>query len=212
MFVFNNFSDTFGYIYAGVGLSILVIIFMILLCASTWFHKLVCKILDWTIGRTRFKEFNENVKAQIGLLRESTVKVIHKPKAWLALLGINAVKMTCWYIIPAIAIYAAGGNLGGVTISEALTVTSLMQLLIGVVPTSGGVGSLEVVFSLLFVAVFGKITAGSSMVLYRLSTYYLPFIVSLVMMIFVGRDLKKIKKNEQEAKPPQDLLDFENIR
>ena len=87
-----------------------------------------------------------------------------------------------------------------------------MQLLIGVVPTSGGVGSLEVVFSLLFAAVFGKITAGSSMILYRLSTYYLPFIVSLVMMIFVGRDLKKIKKKEQEAKPPQDLLDFENIR
>ena len=213
MFVFDNFSDTFGYIYAGVGLSVLVIIFMILLCASTWFHKLVCKILDWTIGRTRFKDMNENIKIQIGVLRESTIKVIHKPKAWIVLTAINAVKMTCWYIIPAIAIYAAGGNLGGVTISEALTVTSLMQLLIGVVPTSGGVGSLEVVFSLLFAAVFGKITAGSSMILYRLSTYYVPFLFSVVMMIFVGRDLKKIKKREKEnTPPPKELLDFDSIK
>lgn len=193
-FVLDNFSDTFGYIYAGVGLSILVIAFMILLCASAWFHGLVCKILDATLGKTRFREFNEKIKKQIELLRESTRKVINNPKAWLLLLCVNAVKMTCWYIIPAIAIYAAGGTLGGVTVSEALTVTSLMQLLMGVLPTSGGVGSLEVVFSVLFAAVFGKITAGSSMILYRLSTYYIPFIVSIGMMLSVSRDLKKMKQ------------------
>ena len=67
---------------------------------------------------------------------------------------LNIMKMSCWYVIPVIAIYAAGGSLGNVTVSQALTVTALMQLLMGVIPTSGGVGSLEVVFSLLFSKLF----------------------------------------------------------
>lgn len=204
-FVTSNFSSTFGYIYAGVALSVGIIIFMILLCASSWFHKLVCKLLDVTLGKTRFKETNENIKKQIGLLREATVKLIRKPSAWISLTLINTVKMSCWYIIPTLAIYSLGGNLGGVTVAQALTVTSLMQLLMGVLPTSGGVGSLEVVFSVLFAAVFGKVIAGSSMVLYRISTYYLPFVFSLVMMFFIGHDLKKMKKEKTVE------LDFENI-
>ncbi len=93
-----------------------------------------------------------------------------------------------------IAIYAAGGNMGGVSFGQALTVTALMQLIMGVIPTSGGVGSLEVVFSLVFAAVFGKVLAGSSMVLYRLSTYYIPFLVSIVIMLIVGRDIKKSRE------------------
>jgi uncharacterized membrane protein YbhN (UPF0104 family) len=68
-------------------------------------------------------------------------------------------------------------------------------------------------FVMLFAAVFGKITAGSSMILYRLSTYYVPFLFSVVMMIFVGRDLKKIKKREKEnTPPPKELLDFDSIK
>ena len=208
MFVINNFSSSFGYIYAGVALSVGIIIFMILLCGSEWFHKLVCKLLDATLGRTRFKDLNEVIKKQISLLREATVIIIKKPKAWLSLTLINLIKMSCWYIIPTISIYALGGELGNITIYQALTVTSLMQLLMGVLPTSGGVGSLEVVFSVLFAAVFGKVTAGSSMVLYRLSTYYIPFIFSLVMMLFVGRDLKRMKTEKEKT----EILDFENLK
>ena len=206
-FVTGNFSSTFGYIYAGVALSVGIIIFMILLCSSAWFHRLVCKLLDVTLGKTRFKEPNENIKKHIGLLREATVKVIHKPSAWISLTLVNTVKMSCWYIIPTLAIFSLGGNLGGVNVAQALTVTSLMQLLMGVLPTSGGVGSLEVVFSVLFAAVFGKVIAGTSMILYRLSTYYIPFLFSLVMMIFIGHDLKKNKKENKEMIE----LDFEKI-
>lgn len=104
------------------------------------------------------------------------------------------IKMSCWYVIPIIAIYAAGGSLGGVTVAQAITVTALMQLIMGVIPTSGGVGSLEVVFSLLFAAVFGKVMAGSSMVLYRISTYYIPFLISVIIMLAVGKDMKSKKK------------------
>ena len=209
-FVVTNFSSSFRYMYMGVGLSIAIIVFMILLCSAEWFHRLVCKILDATLGKTRFKEVNEKIKTQIVLLREATVKIIKKPAAWISLTLIDALKMSCWYVIPTLAIYALGGDLGGVSFAQGLTVTSLMQLLMGVLPTSGGVGSLEVVFSVLFAAVFGKVVAGSSMVLYRLSTYYIPFLFSLVMMAIIGKDLRKMQKAEEEKKKTE--LDYDNIR
>lgn len=76
----------------------------------------------------------------------SNSKDYQKPAAWISLTLIDALKMSCWYVIPTLAIYALGGDLGGVSFAQGLTVTSLMQLLMGVLPTSGGVGSLEVVF------------------------------------------------------------------
>ncbi len=190
-FFMKHFSNTFVYIYIGVALSIGIIIFLILMCTAGWFHRLVFKLVDVTLGRTRFADFAEKLKFQIDKLREATRKIIHDPAAWLLLGAINVLKMSCWYVIPTIAIYAAGGSLGGVTISEALTITALMQLIMGVIPTSGGVGSLEVVFSLVFAAVFGKVMAGSCMILYRLSTYCIPFLVSMVIMAIVGRDARK---------------------
>ncbi len=197
-FVINNFSDTFGYIYAGVGLSIVIITALILVCGAKWFHRLICKIADAVLGRGRLAKYNlnEKIKAQISVLHDASCKIIRKPVEWLRFVALNALRQSCWYFIPVIAIFALGGNLGDITIGEALTVTALMQLLMGVIPTSGGVGSLEVVFSLLFAAIFGKITAGSCMIVYRLSTYYIPFIISMIIMLALEFDLRKVPEPE----------------
>lgn len=197
-FVVGNFSDTFGYIYAGVGLSIVIITALILVCGAKWFHKFICKIADAILGRGKLAKYhlNEKIKEQISVLHEASCKIIRKPLEWFKFVVINTLRQSCWYFIPVIAIFAMGGTLGDVTIGEALTVTALMQLLMGVIPTSGGVGSLEVVFSLLFAAVFGKITAGSCMIIYRLATYYIPFIVSIIIMLVLEFDLRKVPEPE----------------
>ncbi len=192
-FVIKNFSSTFGYIYLGAGLSIGIIVCMILMCATEGFHSFVLRIIDIFFRNERFAGMKEALKRWAASLREGTKDIIKNPKAWINFSLMNILKMTCWYVIPMIAIYAAGGDMAGVTFGQALTVTALMQLIMGVIPTSGGVGSLEVVFSLLFAAVFGKVLAGSSVILYRLSTYYIPFLISIAVMLVVGRDIKKAR-------------------
>lgn len=193
-FVVRNFSETFIYIYLGAALSIGIIVCMILMCALKSFHDLVLKVIDFIFRSERFEGMKTRLKRWAESLREGTKDIVKSPRAWINFSLMNILKMTCWYVIPMIAIYAAGGDMGGVSFGQALTVTALMQLIMGVIPTSGGVGSLEVVFSLLFAAVFGKVLAGSCMVLYRLSTYYIPFLVSIVIMLIVGRDIKKSRE------------------
>ncbi|MCM1307556.1 MAG: flippase-like domain-containing protein [Butyrivibrio sp.] len=202
-FVIRNFSQTFIYIYLGAGLSVAIIVCMILMCEAKGFHNFVLKIIDFIFKSERFDGMKQGLRRWAESLREGTKDIIKSPKAWVNFSLMNILKMTCWYVIPMIAIYASGGTMNGVTFGQALTATALMQLVMGVIPTSGGVGSLEVVFSLIFAAVFGKVLAGSSVVLYRLSTYYIPFLVSIVVMLIVGRDIKKSKaemKNEKRQK------------
>lgn len=198
-FVVKKFASTFGYIYLGAGLSVLIIVCMILMCATERFHNFVLRIIDFFFRKEKFAAMKLSLKNWAASLREGTKDIVRNPKAWVNFSLMNALKMTCWYVIPMIAIYAAGADMGGVTFGQALAVTSIMQLVMGVIPTSGGVGSLEVVFSLLFAAVFGKVLAGSSMILYRITTYYIPFIISIVMMLAIGRNLNKGKKNSQKS-------------
>ena len=197
-FVLDNFSNTFGYIYAGVGLSVIIIVVLILVCSAAWFHKFISILLDKILGRGKLAKYklNDKIKAQLGLLHDASCRIVRKPLEWFKFILINIIRQSCWYFIPVIAIFAMGGDLGEISVGEALTVTALMQLLMGVIPTSGGVGSLEVVFSVLFAVVFGKVTAGSCMIIYRLSTYYIPFIISIVIMSILEFDLRKIPEPE----------------
>lgn len=191
MFVMRNFASTFMYIYIGAVLNITIVVAIILICASEKFHGTLYRIIDRIFKKEKYAGIKNKIKGQADNLRMGTKDIIKSKTAWIGFSISNIIKMSCWYVIPVIAIYACGGNIGSVTIPEAITVTALMQLIMGVIPTSGGVGSLEVVFSLLFAAVFGDVMAGSCMVLYRIATYYFPFVISAIIMIAVGKDMKK---------------------
>lgn len=189
-FVKASFPSSLIYIYLGIALSLVVIIGMILIGASVKFHRLLFKLIDFLLKKEKYKALNSGIKEQMDNLRIATKDIVRDPKAWLRFTVTNVVKMSSWYVIPVIAIFATGGEMDGVTIAQAITATAIMQLIMGVIPTSGGVGSLEVVFSLIFAAVFGTALAGSSMILYRIATYYFPFIISVFIMISAGRDMK----------------------
>lgn len=193
-FVLNNFADSFGYIYAGVGMSLFIITVIILVCSAKWFHKFIGIILDFIFTKGKLAKYNYNVtfKAQLEKLYDASVLIIRRPLMWLKYVPINLLRNSLWYLIPTIGIYALGGNLGDVTFGQALAVTALMQLLVGAIPTSAGVGALEVVFSLLFAAIFGKVMAGSCMIFYRLATYYIPFIISIAVLFILEYDLRNV--------------------
>lgn len=187
-FVRGNFGSAIGYIYIGAGLNMVLITVIILLCTAEWFHRLVYRLLNFIFRKPKYQKIKEKIWDQTAGLRVGTKELVGNAKMWLPMIAINVVKMTCWYVIPIIAIYASDGNIGTVTITQAITVTAIMQLIMGVIPTAGGVGSLEVVFSLVFEAVFGKVMAGASMVLYRLTTYYIPFLISIALVAVAQKD------------------------
>lgn len=197
-FVMDNFSDTFGYIYGGIAFSVFVVILFIMICSSRWFHRLLAKVCDalFSKGRLAKYKFHERIKTQTGLLYDASCKIVRKPGVWIKYIIVNLLRMSCWYVVPIIVLYAMNGNLGGVSPFEIITATALMQLIVGMIPIGSGVGSMEVVFTLLFAAIYDTVIAGSCMILYRLATYYVPFIISIFDLFIVELDMRNVKSEE----------------
>lgn len=197
-FVTKNFASSFGYIYGGIAFSVFVVILFIMICSSRWFHRLIAKVVDALFSRGKLAKykFHERIKTQTGLLYDASCKIVRKPIVWFKYIIVNLLRMSCWYVVPILVLYAMNGSLGGVSAFEIITATALMQLIVGMIPIGSGVGSLEVVFTLLFAAIYDTVTAGSCMILYRIATYYVPFIISIVDLFVVELDMRNVGADE----------------
>ena len=150
------------------------------------------KFAPWLLAcseHIKKESIKEKVRAGLAQMEEFSkvgCVVIKDKKEWIGLIFRNAVKMTCLYILPAVAIFAVTGKMLPLSLLECLAFSSIMQLLIGVIPSSGGMGSTELLFLMLFGSMTGKSVCGAAMILYRIATYYLPFLIS-IPLLFLGK-------------------------
>lgn len=174
-----------NYLLAGFGISFAVLTFLTMFCINQ-------KFAPWLLAcseHIKKESIKEKIRAGLAQMEEFSKVgrvVIKDKKEWIGLIFRNAVKMTCLYILPAIAIFAVTGKMLPLSLFECLAFSSIMQLLIGVIPSSGGMGSTELLFLMLFGSMTGKSVCGAAMILYRIATYYLPFLIS-IPLLFLGK-------------------------
>ena len=174
-----------NYLLAGFGISFAVLTFLTMFCINQ-------KFAPWLLAcseHIKKESIKEKIRAGLAQMEEFSKVgrvVIKDKKEWIGLIFRNSVKMTCLYILPAIAIFAVTGKMLPLSLLECLAFSSIMQLLIGVIPSSGGMGSTELLFLMLFGSMTGKSVCGAAMILYRIATYYLPFLIS-IPLLFLGK-------------------------
>lgn len=174
-----------NYLLAGFAISFAVLTFLTMFCINQ-------KFAPWLLAcseHIKKESIKEKVRAGLAQMEEFSKVgrvVIKDKKEWIGLIFRNAVKMTCLYILPAVAIFAVAGKMLQLSLLECLAFSSIMQLLIGVIPSSGGMGSTELLFLMLFGSMTGKSVCGAAMILYRIATYYLPFLIS-IPLLFLGK-------------------------
>lgn len=174
-----------NYLLAGFGISFAVLTFLTMFCINQ-------KFAPWLLAcseHIKKESIKKKVRAGLAQMEEFSKVgrvVIKDKKEWIGLIFRNAVKMTCLYILPAVAIFAVTGKMLPLSLLECLAFSSIMQLLIGVIPSSGGMGSTELLFLMLFGSMTGKSVCGAAMILYRIATYYLPFLIS-IPLLFLGK-------------------------
>lgn len=190
-FINLRFDSTVHYVYLGAAGSILVSAALVAVCAAPGLHASLLKLIERVFRGPRWDKLRKTAREQLAFVAQASRDILTDKKTC-ALLALNScIKLLLLYSIPAVSLYAVQGNLEGASISELFAMTAIMKLIMGVIPTAGGVGSLEMVFSLLFATVFGEVMGGTLMVLFRLATYYLPFIVSLFLVGGLFRDYQK---------------------
>ena len=184
-FIRTYFADEVQYIYLGYGLSLIICAFLLLIFLSSRFHTQCFRVLEKIPAGERYHHLIAQAKASTGGMRQQIKGVFADKKLCAQMFGLNIAKFFCWFSAAAVAFRAIGCAALPVNFWQCLVIAALVQLLIGVIPMTGGMVSSEVVFVLLFSVVAGPVAAGSAMLIFRVATYYLPVLISCFYSLLI---------------------------
>lgn len=161
-----------------------IVAVLLLLC--TW--KKLQRLLLYFIARLpdtgKWKEqksiWTENLDA---LYKEAGCAVQNKT-CCMKIFLLNACKLFWLYSIPFLCLQIL--EIPGLTFTHVQALAAIMFLIVGVIPNVAGMGPAEFAFLLLFSPCIGRGFASSSLILYRISTYFFPFLLSAGFVMKTG--------------------------
>ncbi len=114
-------------------------------------------------------------------LNREAKKVLLVPSLAVKGIAVSLAKLFVLYTIP----YAALRLLGctALTFGQAQLLAALMLLITNALPNVAGVGPMEFAFLLLFAPWSDTTVASSALVLYRVATYFFPFLLSVIVFL-----------------------------
>ena len=141
---------------------------------------------------------SEELIEKLYTFNEAGLYFWHHKSLCIKVILLKILKMSLWYLIAGITVYAvfyadSGMSLAGVLIHFLLIPTLLMAVanMIGTVMIApAGAGTLEFVVSLLFAPLFG-VTAATVVILYRFYSMVVPFLIGSIVFATDGRDWLK---------------------
>lgn len=104
-------------------------------------------------------------------------------------IAVSLVKLFVLYSIPYAALRLVGCT--ALNFAQAQLLASLMLLITSALPNVAGVGPMEFAFLLLFAPWADTAIASSALVLYRVATYFVPFLLSVI--VFLREEKKSLK-------------------
>ena len=219
VFIFNKAtieisgSDVYLFIASlvGLGFHFLVSGAVILLSFNKkiqkWFIKFLAKLKKkFRKADLDEEEYIQYKKEQFGRYQDALKEMVRKPHMYL----------------PSIAVYLIFSIILGsyqyfsyiVLANEAFSLSRLLYFYIlnlastyltNIIPIPGGVGSAEYLFTVIFGLAIGKEMIGSVLVLWRISTFYLPIVLLavafFVYMLLYNRNIIKNGSNKANIEP-----------
>ncbi len=161
-----------------------IILLLILLCTWQRFYRLISLGLRRLEQRPRWAERARRLLRQAEALYQGAGDLLHTPKAIWTGVGVNGLKLFTLYSIPYLCARSIG--LDGLSLLQVQLLSSLTYVISGALPNVAGMGSVEAAFLLLFSRYLGQADVSSVLILYRLATYFLPFLVSAVVVEVIG--------------------------
>ena len=178
----------------GYGITFLVAIVLILFCCSKKFHGLLFWIADKINKNGKFDDKIARLHEECEMLENATAYFLKKKGFTLGIIAKNLLKFFFWYSIPFIVLCQTSN----MTLLEALAITSLSVMLAAVIPTPAGIGSTEIVLTMLLAEIVGTGAAGSATLLYRFATFVFPFLIGTIVVVLRRRVAKRLQLHKKE--------------
>jgi uncharacterized membrane protein YbhN (UPF0104 family) len=165
-------------LWAGFLLTAVIIAgLVLLLTGKLGFRHLVARLLGLIPARGVWKERKSAWILRLNDLYMASDRVFRRPLVILEAILLHLLKLSAMYAITWFCLRGIG--IGTLSFFRSVGLTAIMQLLTGVLPSVSGLGSTEVSYLYIFSPILGAGTAASVMFLFRIATYFFPFLASI---------------------------------
>lgn len=182
--------------YVGIGYAIGALIVLALTLLYTWDKvlTLVLALLQRLPDTPKWNERREKWAGSLTQLNTEARKVLLVRSVRVRGVVVSLLKLFVLYSIPYFALRLAGCT--ALSFAEVQVLSSLMLLITSALPNVAGVGPTEFAFLLLFSSWAGTAAASSALVLYRVATYFFPFLLSI--FAFLREEKRSLKGFEEQ--------------
>lgn len=184
------------YIAIGYGVSACIILFLTLL--YTW--EPVLRLIRFLLGKLPdtavWRDRRQRWLAALTTLQSEARKVLLLPANLVRGLALELVKLFMLYSIPWLSLRLLGVKT--LRFHQAQLLTSLLLLITSALPNIAGIGPTEFAFLLIFSGFMDGVTAASALTLYRIATYFAPFLYSALVFLHLRRKIALPSHNIQE--------------
>lgn len=178
-------SELFHYMILGYFVCALIITVLVLVC--TW--NKIQQLAIWGIGllpHTKKWECRKQVWiANLKALYIESQRILNNRGCLLKVTVLNGLKLCSLYSIPYLCFQML--NITSLQFWKVQLLTALMLLITNALPNVAGMGPTEFAFVLIFSYYMEYVQASSALILYRIATFFFPFLLSAIVFLFVQR-------------------------
>ncbi len=187
--IHNEFPALPKYLFISYLLCLIIIGTLVLLCTWEKIRDFALRLIQKLPEKGKWANWKLVWQNNLNQLYTESRKLLQNEKSLCRIMLLNFLKLFVLYTIPYMCIKILG--VGTYSLFRIQALSSLMFLISNALPNIAGIGSVEFAFFLVFSACLGEYTM-AALLLYRLSTYYFPFFLSVVWVLCIHQ--KFIKK------------------
>lgn len=200
-YLWQEQQSLFWLIVSGCTATLAIVVILLCFVMNYRLQEWLLNVAKRHIRREKWRDQLDSFSESIDALRLTMSRVLSSPLLAVQLLGISLLKFLCWYSLPYILFNGFGVD---ITWFQSFSLISFSTVLAGVLPAPAGVGSFEFVFSYLFQPVAGTVVTVSTLLLYRLATYLLPFLLGFFYVLVekrrqIQQEIHLLKSEEKDS-------------
>lgn len=173
----SNVPDVAAYLPAAYGVVTLIITALVLVCVWPAARRGALWVVDRLPESGKWTARKEAIRLQLERLHTQSRALFRDRRCCAAILLLNGGKLCVLFSIPWICLKFLG--VSELSFLHVQLLASVMVLITSALPNVAGLGPTEFAFLLLFAPCIGASQAAIALILYRVATYYVPFLVSI---------------------------------
>ena len=184
-----NTSGVLSYLPAAYVVVAAIILGLVLVCVSPLVQRLARWLLGYLPKTEKWQAHRDSWMEQLDTLATESRHLLQDKKRCLCLFLVQAFKLFLLFTIPYLCIRFMGLS-SSLTFWQVQLLTSLMLFLSNALPNVAGMGSIETAFLLVFGSFMTQGEVMSTLMLYRIASYYVVFLVSVFGFYAAQRHLQ----------------------